>query len=146
MLDLISEMIPVDFQTPQVSIPGFFIDINQQETMKIFNTSAHRTGIKGSPESSWGIIIKLKSVGNRSLLIWRSSEVFNWHKWFSKKWTSESELIIQNFVEINHCFAAFPTINYLLELAKTPRHLQPRRILLRKTFRKIIPSNFNFCY
>lgn len=62
MLDLISEMIPVDFQTPQVSIPGFFIDINQQETMKIFNTSAHRTGIKGSPESSCGIIIKLKSV------------------------------------------------------------------------------------
>lgn len=39
MVDLISEMIPVNFQTPPVSIPRSFIDINQQESMKNYKVS-----------------------------------------------------------------------------------------------------------
>ena len=34
MIDSISEMIPIDFQTPPVSILESFIDLSQQESMK----------------------------------------------------------------------------------------------------------------
>ena len=40
MVDSISEMVPVNFQTPPVSIPRSFIDINQQESMKTYKEAS----------------------------------------------------------------------------------------------------------